>query len=78
MNPISKRKLQGVFFFNRLKRRDKSYLKRLEQRYADLKLTVSKTAHLSVQDMVQAYFDLMELVHQIQMSSVEKLDSESD
>jgi hypothetical protein len=69
MRAKSSTKFLGKFFFTRLKKKDKFYFKRINQRYKDLRENVKKTSLLSEQEMFQAYLDLMDIL--LQMHSKE-------
>ena len=65
MNSKSSPKLSGKFFIARLKKKDRFYFMRLNQRYTDLKINIEKYSMLSEQEMFQAYLDLMDTLFQI-------------
>ena len=60
--------LDGIYFFNRLKKKDAAYIHRLIQRYYDIMLNAEKTAQLSEIEMFEAYLELMDTAIDLYLS----------
>lgn len=55
------RKLKGLYFFRQLKKRDPGYLRRLAERFKDLKTNAERYAKMTDQELFYAYLELMEV-----------------
>lgn len=58
--------LKGKFFFKRLKKKDPGYIKRLNERYHDLKKSSVRYASMTEQELFYSYLELMDAVLEIQ------------
>ena len=61
-------RMDGIYFFNRLKKKDPAYIHRLIQRYYDIKLNAEKTAQLTEKEMFEAYLELMDTAIDLYLS----------